>query len=153
MIERPKGRGLAAMTTVAFLAAVGCEDPVEHADVEETVTYRGSPVVWGTVSVAALDGRTYYGTIGPDGRYSIPDVPVGPAKVGIYSPDPYYQPPISAEAKAEMAQREREAGYVPHPKPPKGRWKPIPGKYANPYRSGMTVEVNTPVTVHDCRLN
>jgi hypothetical protein len=134
----------------AFLAAAGCGP--NRADVTGTVSHRGRPVVYGTVSVIGSDQMTYYGTIQLDGKFAVSGVPTGPAKVGVYSPDPYFEPPIPAAVKAKVEEARRAAGIEVAPRPPKGQWVRLPPKAADPLTSGLIVEVAAQPTVVDLRV-
>jgi hypothetical protein len=131
-------------------AAAGCGVP--RADVTGTVSCRGRPVVYGTVSVIGQDQMTYYGTIRLDGTFTVPGVPTGVAKVGVYSPDPYFEPPIPPAVKAKVEEARRAAGVEVAPRPPKGQWFRLAPKYADPLTSGLTVTVDGQPTVVDLRL-
>lgn len=134
----------------ALAAAAGCGPG--RSDVTGTVSYRGRPVVYGTVSVIGADQMTYYGTIRLDGTFAVAGVPVGPAKVGVYSPDPYFEPPIPPAVKAKVEEARRAAGIEPAPKPPKGQWVRLRPKAADPLTSGLTVEVGAQPTAVDLRV-
>jgi hypothetical protein len=116
----------------ALLAVVpGCGPGT--AAVVGKVSYQGKPVVWGSVTLKAADGSMHQIGINPDGTYRLDRVPVGPAKVGVSSPDPT----PSARAKA-LADPRVPTG--PPPLPP-GAWFPLPAKFADPATSGVTVDV------------
>lgn len=100
-----------------------------------TVTYQGKPVVWGSVTLRAADGSMHQIGINPDGTYSLTNVPVGLATVGVSSPDPT----PSARARAGGGDDSR-ARPGPPPLPP-GAWFPLPAKFADPATSGVTVQV------------
>ncbi len=138
------------LVAAALAAAAGCGP--SRSDVTGTVSYRGRPVVYGTVSVIGTDQMTYYGTIRLDGTFAVAGVPVGPAKVGVYSPDPYFEPPIPPAVKAKAEEARRAAGIEPAPKPPRGQWVRLPPKAADPLTSGLTVEVGPQPTVADLRV-
>jgi hypothetical protein len=97
------------------------------------VTYQGRPVVWGSITLRAADGSSHQIGLNPDGSYRLDRVPVGPAKVGVSSPDP------TPSARASR----NEDARVPagSPPPPPGAWFPLPAKYADPAKSGVTVQV------------
>jgi|SRR5579883_1401524 len=138
-------RGRLVAVAALVLAVTGCG--ASHADVTGKVTYVGRPVVYGTVSVIGSDQKTYYATIKPDGSFTAVRVPVGPAKIGIYSPDPYFEPPIPPAMKAKAEEARRAAGIETPPKPPKGQWVRLPPKYADPLTSGLSVEVGATPTM------
>jgi hypothetical protein len=134
-----------------LVAAAGCGG--SYADVRGKVTHQGRPVVYGTVSVIGSDQKTYYGVINQDGTFVVSGVPTGPAKLGVYSPDPYFEPPISAAEKAKAEEARRASGIPTAPKPPKGMWFRLPGKYADPLSSGLTAEVTPTPTAVELRLD
>ncbi|MFO0842154.1 MAG: hypothetical protein U0797_07095 [Gemmataceae bacterium] len=120
----------AAMITLLVLAP-GCGP--RTATAAGKVTYQGKPVVWGSVSLRAADGSMHQIGINPDGTYRLDRVPVGPAKVGVSSPDPA----PSARLKAAGD----DPRVRPGPAPPPGAWFPLPAKFADPASSGVTVQV------------
>jgi hypothetical protein len=68
---------------LAALGAAGCGGGSR--EVSGTVSYRGRPLASGTVLLLAGDGRPYNGAIGPDGSFTIKDVPTGEARVAVTS--------------------------------------------------------------------
>src|SRR5262245_30902479 len=69
-----------------LLLAAGCGPGTRTA--AGKVTYQGKPVVWGSVTLKAADGSMHQVGINLDGTYRLDRVPVGPAQVGVSSPDP-----------------------------------------------------------------
>ena len=143
-----RSRAVGVACAVALLSGCG----PSHTTVTGTVTHRGRPVVYGTVSVIGSDQATYYATVQSDGTYSVAGVPVGPAKFAVYSPDPYFELPVPPDVKARIEEARRAAGTTLPPRPPKGKWFRIPPKYADPATSGLTAELDGPTAVHDIRL-
>ncbi|VTT96639.1 unnamed protein product [Gemmataceae bacterium] len=141
-------RAVGVACAVALLTGCG----PEFTAVSGKVTQKGRPVVYGTVTVIGSDQATYYTTIQLDGTYSVAGVPVGPAKFAVYSPDPYYEPPVPPAVKARMEEARRAAGTTPPPRPPKGKWFRIPPKYADPVTSGLAVDLEGPTAVFDIRV-
>jgi len=136
---------------ILLLTVTGC-GASKFADVQGKVTYRGKPVVYGTVVVVGADQMPRYGTIRLDGTYTIKKVPVGPARFGVNSPDPFYEPPASAQAKADALERQQKAGLETPVKPPKGAWFRIPGHYGDPRTSNLSAEVVAPEVTVDLTL-
>jgi hypothetical protein len=130
-------RRLSALIVLA-LAAAGCEPTKTTAS--GTVTYRGKPVTWGSVALVAADGVTYPGVLQADGSFRIPGVPVGPARVLVRNPD---EPPVLKGRVARVTGPAPDDRKVPQFLPPLAieEWVPVPEKYADPARSGLSVEV------------
>lgn len=149
--RRPARRAGAVGVVLLLAAAAGCGGK-SRADVTGTVTYRGRPVVSGSVVVIASDQMPYYGTIQTDGSFTVRQVPVGPVRLGVHSPDPYYEPPAPPEVKADLEARRQKAGIELPPKPPKGAWFKIPSRYGEPSQSGLTGEVKAPACTINCSL-
>lgn len=151
-------RAFVSSAAFAFaLVLVGCGGG-GTAKVRGKVTHAGKTVVWGTVILVGKDGIYRDGRIGLNGEYEIADVPVGPVKLGVSSPDPGTTPPKGRpnaggkkpddpRAKSR-AGREKEDG-PDLPKPPPGAWFALPKKFADPQSSGLTGEVTGGETTLD----
>src|SRR5438132_3725963 len=74
-----------ALTITLLTPIVGCGG---KGDVSGQVTFKGKPLVFGTVQFEANDKTFKQGNINRDGTYSIDGVPVGEAKVAVNSPNP-----------------------------------------------------------------
>lgn len=120
--------GLFAM----FALASGCNPSA--ATVAGKVTYQGKPVGWGSVTLRANDGSYHQIGLNADGTYRLDNVPVGPAKVGVSSPDP--------TPSSRFKDGGDERATAP-PSPPPGIWFPLPAKFADPATSGVTLDVRT----------
>src|SRR5262249_29351275 len=99
------------------LAAVGCGG---RGDVAGKVTYKGKPLVFGTVQFEASNKTIMQANIEPDGSYSIRAVPVGEAEVAGSSDNP--------QSSAFQPLR-REAMPPQEPLPEVVGWFPIPTEY------------------------
>lgn len=103
------------------------------------ITYNGQPVSLGTVAMIADNGTVASGMIS-DGKYQIENVPVGSVKitVTVYPPSPMMHPPTGPAA-----------GVQQKPLPP---FVPIPDRYADAARSGLTYTVVRGPQTHDIAL-
>jgi hypothetical protein len=137
------------LLAASLCAIAGCG--ASKADVTGTVTYRGRPLVWGTVIVIGSDHIPYYGAIQADGTFNVKNVPLGPAQVGVGSSDPYYEPKFDKPEDKARYDALRARVQLP-PKPPKGAWFPIPSKYNDALKSGLASEVKAPITTIDLNL-
>jgi hypothetical protein len=59
-----------------------------QAPLEGTVTFDGTPICYGTVTLVADDHQILHATITPDGRYRFPHVSGGKFRVAVSSPNP-----------------------------------------------------------------
>lgn len=119
-------RRLAAAGWVFVVLATGCDRGT--GTLSGQVTYKGQPVTSGMVTVVDADGVPHGASIQPDGKYRVTDVPAGPVRVAVTSPDPRI---AAAEARGEGAT----------PPPATAAWRPIPERYADAATSGLTFTV------------
>lgn len=144
-------RAGAVLLCVLLVGVVGCG--ASRGDVQGAVTHRGKPVVWGTVVVIGSDHMPYYGVIQLDGTFLVRNVPLGPAQIGVSSPDPNLEPRFDKpEQKVRHEELRRKAGLETLPKPPKNAWFRIPNKYNDPLKSGLTADVTSPSTTLNLTL-
>src|SRR5262245_49758043 len=84
---RPRRAAGPVVLTVLLLGGLaGCGPGV--CDVAGKITYRGKPVVCGSVIFVGPDGMTKVANLNPDGTYLVTGVGVGRAQVGVISQDP-----------------------------------------------------------------
>ncbi len=121
-------RAILVLVAAGLLALPGCG--ARTAAVAGKITYQGKPVVSGSVTLKASDGTVHQIGINPDGSFRLDAVPVGPAQVGVASPDP----------KPSARARDGDDARVPTPPPVVG-WFSLPAQYADPAKSGLTVQV------------
>jgi hypothetical protein len=122
------------------LAALGCAG---KGDVSGRVTYKGKPLVWGTVQFEGSDRIVKQGNINPDGTYSVRGVATGEAKVAVSSINP---------KSSDFQVRQAEGGPPPKPRPEVKGWFPIPEKYDTPYKSGLTYPIKRGANEIDIEL-
>jgi hypothetical protein len=140
MNRRSFFRRLPVLAIGILVAASGC---TSRSPVSGQVTYKGKPVVWGTVTVIASDNIQYATQIKPDGTYTIPNVPTGPARFAVSSPNPDGTArggPAAANGGAGDRGAPGEGGP---PNPPAGAWFPLPEKYNDAAKSGLTGTVGS----------
>lgn len=85
------------------------------------VTAGGKPVAFGTVTAVAADGRVVSTPILPDGTYVLRDVPAGPLRLAVSSPNPR-----SIEERVAEADRDGRAADGAGPNDRAGR-SPVGG--------------------------
>ncbi|HYH64640.1 MAG TPA: hypothetical protein VD866_08100 [Urbifossiella sp.] len=149
--------GRAAPLALVLALATGCGGGT--GSVSGTVTYKpnGKTLTSGSVMVLPSKGEAKYGAIGPDGTYQVNDVPAGPCKVTVSSPDPTEVTSRGPPGGEAATGRPNIPGREPAAKaakaaPPTG-WFAIPDKYGDPNNSGLSVEVKKGVTTYNIELN
>jgi hypothetical protein len=151
-------RGLLA-AAVAALLAPGCGGKVGSA--AGRVTYRGKPVVCGSVTFVGPDGMTQTARIGSDGTYSVGGVGAGAVRVAVLSDDPArpldpykavrthgkeVTEPVSDSARVPDAGRAvahppADRSNWAEPDVDRSKWFPLPKKYELVTTSGLTAEL------------
>jgi hypothetical protein len=122
------------------LAAVGCGG---RGDMSGKVTYKGKPLVFGTVQFEASDKTIKQANIEKDGSYSIPGVPVGDAKVAVSSDNPQ---------SSAFQPLQREGMPPPKPLPEVKGWFPIPPEYQDLSKPKLTYTVKRGKNTYDIDL-
>jgi hypothetical protein len=130
------------MVFALLVVAVGCQ---RTGTVTGKVTHQGKPVVSGTVSIIGSDDIQYTGQISPEGTYAVTDVPNGPVKILVSSPNPHASRPEQTNpiAIGDGGQVRSNSG----PEPPAELWFPIPPEYAELDKSTLTGTVSSATTI------
>jgi hypothetical protein len=125
---------------------IGCGP--SKGEVTGKVTYQGNPLKEGTVQLQALDGTLHSGAV-TDGSYKIPGVPIGKALITVAVND---QSAVDLNKKLAAGVRD---GKGPSQADLKAleKAKIIPDKYNDFKTSGLTVDVKSPKTEHDIKLD
>lgn len=71
-----------------------------------TITSQGKPVVFGTVTAITADQRTFTAPIKADGTYVLKDLPPGPVRIVVSSPNPR---PVTEQQAVEPRPSDRGA--------------------------------------------
>jgi hypothetical protein len=106
---------------MALLTLTGCERG--RGDVSGTVTLNGKPLPGGMVTFVPDNGRAEAARIGEDGKYTITNIPAGPARITVAT-----QQPIRMKENGKDFE-------------PLGKYVPIPERYRDPETSGLTLDV------------
>lgn len=139
-MRRSHALGVGFVVLAALVSGCGTKTTT----VKGRVSYQGKPVVWGSVAVVASDGINYPASIPLDGTFVIENIPTGPCKIGVNSPNPEGR---FGGRLGGTKDKESVAGLgtrVPEdtrPRPPAGAWFEIPDKYMDPLTSGLTGEI------------
>jgi len=121
----------AALVITLLTLIVGCG---RTGDVSGQVSFKGKPLVCGTVQFEASDKTFKQGIINRDGSYSIDGVPVGEAKVAVNSPNP---------KSGDFQPLQREGRPPPPPRPEIPGWFPIPAEYQDLSKPRLTYTIKS----------
>jgi hypothetical protein len=111
-------------------------------EVTGTVLYQGKPLPSGTVLFVGPDGsRRGFSPIATDGTYRIQQVPVGPVKIAVVS-----EPRVPRGLMRASGPRPQSPG------PTTSDYVPIPNRYQEPDRSGLTYTVGAGKQIQDIIL-
>lgn len=150
----------AFLALVTLLATVGCGGPALSTVSGSVLSGKtGKKVPLGTVILIASNGLPFSAPIGEDGSYSIPNVPVGKAKLGVSSPNP--SAPVATERPGgtKKPSGPDDGGGTPAPTGPvysdaaKKAWFPVAEKLTDPLSSNLTVDVVAGATLHDIKVD
>jgi hypothetical protein len=106
---------------MTLVALSGCERG--RGDVSGTVTLNGKPLPGGMVTFVADNGQAEAARIGEDGKYTISNVPAGPARITVVT-----QQPVRMQGNGKAFE-------------PLGKYVPIPERYRDPEMSGLKLDV------------
>jgi hypothetical protein len=116
---------------------IGCAP--SQGDLAGTVSYKGKPLVRGSVLVVGPDRVPKQGAIDPDGTYLVKGVAPGAIKIAISSPEP-------------MGSMSRKKDEGPA-KVDQGGWFRIPEHYSDPEKSTLTFQLKAGANSHSIDLN
>ncbi|HEX3149040.1 MAG TPA: hypothetical protein VHR66_13245 [Gemmataceae bacterium] len=127
----------------ALLALVaGCNS---QTSVSGKVTYKGTPVSTGSVTLVASNGQVYTGNLNSDGTFQISDVPTGEVQIGIVGANPGSgnKPPPARGGRgpAGVGRGGGEGNPEGRGAAEQGTGPVIPAQYGDPRTSGLTGKV------------
>jgi hypothetical protein len=128
------------LVAVALAIVPGCGREIPKGTVTGKVRYQTTTLSFGTVAFIGSDGRAVSAMIQPDGTYTVQDVSVGLARISVQT---YPLPP-------QVAPPDAPPGSVT--KTPQPRYVPIPERYADHNKSGLTYDVQPGAQQHDLVL-
>jgi hypothetical protein len=121
------------------LVVAGCQS---RGNVSGKVTYKGKPLVYGTVLFVGHDGGSVQALIQRDGTYSAPGLAIGEAQVAVNSPNPKI---IGAMANWKDPKKKPPPLEVPG-------WFEIPALYGDVGTSKLTYAVKGGANAFDIEL-
>lgn len=117
------------------------------ADVAGKISYRGRPVVYGSVIFVDGDRAAHSAAIQADGSYLVEGIPPGSVSVAVISRNPALGRPVLQSEKSVSTNKDSNAAR----KTVTG-WFPLPREYENPKTSGLDCEVGKGHCLHDIDL-
>lgn len=141
---------------VAAALLFGLSGCARTVDVEGVVTYRGKPIISGSVIFIAADRTTHSGIIEPDGTYYVEGLPPGPVKIAVVSQDPAKGRTVQVGDKIlhRTGRGKRKIkGAANKPPPPAKGWFPLPAQLADADTSGLTWHVPAGPATFPIELN
>jgi len=146
---------LVALALAFAVALSGCGKGAKKAEVSGKVTIDNRPVTSGTVTFISSDGkRTAVAQLDAQGEYNMPDAPVGPVKITVEAKNftafgKTQPPPKGIGPMAPPGGDASEGGMAPVKS---GPFVPIPLRYKDADKSGLTYTVETGKQTHDIPL-
>jgi hypothetical protein len=137
-LERSIFRRVVGIGLLALVAA-GCQS---KGNVSGKVTYKGKPLVYGTVLFVCSDRQSVQALIQSDGSYSANGLAVGDAAVAVSSPNPKV---IGSMANWKDPKKKPPPFEVPG-------WFEIPARYGIDSSSTLTYNVKGGSQVYDIDL-
>lgn len=131
----------------ALLCLAGCGP--KAASVSGTVVFGGKPLPGGSVILYCDGKQIVRGIIGPDGTYSIPNVPPGEAVVTVRA-----HTPVPPGFRLKQKLPPSKDGPIPPvvESSAVGQAAPVPERYGVPEESGLSVRVGPGHTVYNIHL-
>jgi hypothetical protein len=125
------------------------------------VTFRGKPVVSGSVVMLGADNKLVSCPLDAEGRYALNDFPLGTVQVAVVSPNP--NPPLRLprrllkrrEKEIKLLEEKKDVKDSPAPAAPKvdsNKWFPLPKQYELADTSGITTTIHSGDNTFDIEL-
>jgi hypothetical protein len=144
------GRLLLVLPLFLVLASGCTRNPGAPASLSGKVTYKGTAVTGGTVTVHTKDGAGYSIPIKPDGTYSGTDLPAGDMVLTVETESvnkdkktPVYGGRAGGQSMSPVPEGVKAGG---------GGYVKIPAKYADKAKSGLTVTLSKGKQTKDLEL-
>ena len=145
---------------LVLLALAGCGSGTGA--VTGRVTFRGKPVVSGSVLMMGADNKLVSGPLDAEGRYALNSVPLGTVQVALVSPNPNPPPPPllrrllkRREKEMKLLEEKKDVKDPPAPAAPKAdrrKWFPLPKQYELADTSGITTTIHEGDNTFDIEL-
>jgi len=126
---------------VLLLPVLGCG--TRTGSVSGTVTFKGAPLSGGSVTFHGENGKLDSAAIGPDGKYTMAQAPLGPVKAAVVTVKPSAPPTLPGGKETPKKESKTE---------PVGRFVPIPPKYHEPQTAGLHYTITSGDQTIDIKL-
>jgi hypothetical protein len=147
----PGRRAFQGLGLLLVVGATGCGTSV--GSVSGKVTFKGEPVGGGIVTFHLPGKPAKTAPIGPDGSYSIDDVPIGELKIAVdTSTAKPAEPPPEGTVPQNMPPEARKSAVYGGKRPEGGKYVEIPANYSDTNTSGLTYTVKTGSQTHKIEL-
>jgi hypothetical protein len=143
---RTGGCFLTGCLLLLALAADGCSRA--PGNLSGKISYNGKPLAVGSVLLIGVDAQPRTAWIEADGSYHFDDVPVGEAKLAVYSPDPDLAERTRSQTKTKPGPKKAKR-VRPTPSSSevsaddRRKWFAIPSKYGDVEHSGLRVTITS----------
>jgi hypothetical protein len=138
-------RALRALFCLVAMTLAGCG--ASTGSVTGKVTLNGETVTGGTVTFIGSDQKVVTAPISVEGEYTIPKIPPGTAKIGVTP-----LPTLPKGKGMDMMDPSKMGGGAEKPSTATPKPMPIPKRYENPEKSGLTYTVTKGSQEHDIKL-
>jgi hypothetical protein len=128
---------VATCLAAGLLFSTGCNRST-LSTVSGTVSFEGKPLASGSVMLYCEDRQIVHGLIGPDGTYSIPNVPRGTSRAVVRAHTPL---PEGFQLKTKLPPMVNGPIGPPPGATSKDMLPPIPKRYELPEESGLVIRV------------
>jgi hypothetical protein len=125
---------------LVILVSLGCSNQPRTGVVTGVVRFRGSELTGGTVTFMGPNGQSGAGRIRPDGRYEVPNAPLGENKIAVDTP-----PPEGTTDPTNLAN--------PPQAPEQLEYFKLPAQYSDPNQSGLRTTVKDGKQTHNIDLD
>jgi len=138
-------KALRTLFCLLAIALAGCG--ASTGSVTGKVTLNGEVVNGGTVTFIGSDQKVVTAPISAEGEYTIPKLPPGAAKIGVMP-----LPTMPKGKGMDMMDPSKMGGGAEKPSEPPPKPRPIPKRYQDPEKSGLTYTVTKGSQEHDIKL-
>jgi hypothetical protein len=142
--------------TLTALSLAGCGRGI--ARLSGVVRFQGKTVASGTVNAVGVDNRPRIADIGSDGSYTFTDLPAGPVRFFVLSPEPSKDDPDRPRkdlSPKKLLEGVKLPPQLPRPArlgPDSALWFPLPERYSRYDTSGLEAVLQPGENRHDLEL-